>query len=72
MAKKIINSIEYALKGELVELADNIVKTQIIKKEETIEDTVDLSEMLADIDTFCKANTDKNVEFKFSLKVTEE
>lgn len=72
MAKKLTNMIEYNLKGELVELEENIIKTQVIKKDNTEEDTVDLNEMLGDIQKFCEENIEKNIEMKFSLKVTEE
>jgi hypothetical protein len=70
--KKAINSIEYSLKGELYEFTDPIIKTQIVSKNDTKEDEVNLEEFLKDIIDFCNANMNKNIEMKFSIKVTEE
>ena len=70
--KKIINSVEYATKGELLSLEENVITTFITKKDEDIEDTVDLNELLEEITKFCKDNIGKNIEGKFLLRVTEE
>ncbi|WP_291566942.1 MULTISPECIES: hypothetical protein [unclassified Clostridium] len=72
MAKKLTNMIEYALKGELAELENGIIRTEIRKKDITEEDSVDIGEMVADINKFCNENKNKNIEMKFSIKVIEE
>jgi len=70
--KKVINSVEFNTKGELVSLEENIITTQIVKKDDVIEDTIDLNELLAEITKFCEANVGKNIEGKFLLRVTQE
>ena len=70
--KKVINSIEFNTKGELVGLEENIITTQVTKKDEVIEDTIHLNELLEEIQKFCDDNAGKNVEGKFLMRVTEE
>ena len=70
--KKVINSIEFNTKGELLSLEENVIATFITKKDETIEDTINLNELIAEITTFCEANIGKSIEAKFLMRVTEE
>ena len=70
--KKIINSVEYNTKGELLSLEENVITTFVTKKDEEIQDTVDLNELIAEITRFCEANIGKSVEAKFLMRVTEE
>ena len=70
--KKLTNIVEYGVKGELVSLEENIITSQVIKKDETIEDSVDFNELLASVQTFCDENLGKEIEMKFSIKVVQE
>lgn len=72
MAKKLTNMIEYGLKGELVELENGIIKAEIVKKDIIEEDTVDIGEMVTDINKFCNDNKNKKIEMKFLIKIMEE
>lgn len=68
MAKKLTNILEYSAKGEIVSLEDEVLITKVIKKDEEIEDNLDLATFKQDIEDFCQANIGKQIEFKFSIK----
>ncbi len=71
--KKTTNMLEYLLKGELVSCEDQVMLTQVVKKDDVVEDSLDLQTFVQDIVKFCTANIGKNIELKFSLKeVVEE
>lgn len=68
MAKKTTNMVEYALKGEVVSLEDEVLITKVVKKDSEEEDSINLATFKQDIEDFCLANIGKNIELKFSLK----
>lgn len=69
--KKITNTLEYTLKGEIVNADEETILTQVTKKDSVEEDVLDLEAFKKDIVDFCTANIGKEVELKFSLKKIE-
>ena len=70
--KQIVNAVNYKLAGEVIQADENVIVTQLIKKDVPVEDRIDLQEFLSDIEGFCEANMNKTISLTFSLKVTEE
>jgi hypothetical protein len=71
--KKETSMIEYVLKGELANDAgrDDIIITELVKKDNVEVDEIDLAEMIESLKEFREDNDGKNIEFKVSFKVVE-
>jgi hypothetical protein len=71
--KKETMMIEYVLKGELSNEPDanDMLITEIVKKDNIEVDKVNLEEMIESIKNFRDVSEGKNIEFKVSFKVVE-
>lgn len=69
--KELLSQVKFSTKGELVEFNDNTIKTQIQKKNDVVEEEIDLTEFLADVTTFCNNNMGKNIEAQIIVKCIE-
>jgi len=60
------NKLEYISKGELVTYENDIVFIQVIKRDEIIDDNINLDEFLKDLKDFCDSHEGKEIKIKLS------
>ena len=65
--KKVTNSVEYTLKGELIGFESGIMEA--LKKD--AQDEVDMNEVFECLKEFCLQNIGKEIDFKLVLKLAE-
>lgn len=70
--KKDNREIIYETKGKVSSFQDGILNTMVIGKNTTKTDSINLNEMMDDIEKLIKSVGQNDIEFKLSVKKTDK